>query len=62
MKTLQEERAKLIQERRDIKKEITRKHLLFAQKINENLRTQTGDFFVAVKYKENVYSPEFEDI
>lgn len=61
LKTLQEERAKLIQERRDIKKEITRKHLLFAQKINENLRTQTGDFFVTVKYKENVYSPEFED-
>lgn len=61
LKTLQEERAKLIQARRDIKKEITRKHLLFAQKINENLRTQTGDFFVTVKYKENVYSPEFED-
>ena len=35
LKTLQEERAKLIQARRDIKKEITRKHLLFAQKINE---------------------------
>ena len=61
LKTLQEERTKLIIERKDIKKEITRKHLLFAQKINENLRTQTGDFFVSVKYKENVYSPEFED-
>ena len=55
------ERQELIQKRQENKKEITRKHLAFAKKINENLKTSVDDFFVTIKYAESLYSPDFED-
>lgn len=55
------ERQELIQERQKNKREITRKHLAFAKKINENLKTSVDDFFVSIKYAESLYSPDFED-
>lgn len=58
---LLKERQKLIQKRQENKKEITRKHLAFAKKINENLKTSVDDFFVTIKYAESLYSPDFED-
>ena len=54
-------RQELIQKRQENKKEITRKHLAFAKKINENLKTSVDDFFVTIKYAESLYSPDFED-
>lgn len=54
-------RQELIQKRQENKKEITRKHLAFAKKINENLKTSVDDFFVSIKYAESLYSPDFED-
>lgn len=58
---LLKERQELIQERQKNKREITRKHLAFAKKINENLKTSVDDFFVSIKYAESLYSPDFED-
>lgn len=51
----------LITARLDNKKEITRKHLIFANKINKDLRNSVDDFFITVKYQEGLYSPEFAD-
>lgn len=58
---LLKERQELIQKRQENKKEITRKHLAFAKKINENLKTSVDDFFVTIKYAESLHSPDFED-
>lgn len=53
-------RTELIKQRQDNKKEITRAHLTFAQKINNDLKSSVDDFSITVKYLENLYSPEFE--
>lgn len=58
---LLKERQELIQERQKNKREITRKHLAFAKKIDENLKNSVDDFFVSIKYAESLYSPDFED-
>jgi len=61
LKELQAARRGLITARLDNKKEITRKHLIFANKINKDLRNSVDDFFITVKYQEGFYSPEFAD-
>ena len=61
LKELQTARRGLITARLDNKKEITRKHLFFANKINKDLRNSVDDFFITVKYQEGLYSPEFAD-
>lgn len=61
LKELQAARRGLITARLDNKKEITRKHLIFANKINKDLRNSVDDFFITVKYQEGLYSPEFAD-
>ena len=58
---LLKERQELIQKRQENKKEITRKRLAFAKKINDSLKASVDDFFVTIKYTESIYSPEFED-
>lgn len=58
---LASKRKNIIQERIDNKKEIYRSHLAFAKKINSDLKNSIDDFFITVKYLENVYSPEFEE-
>ena len=58
---LLKERQELIQNRQENKKEITRKRLAFAKKINDSLKASVDDFFVTIKYTESIYSPEFED-
>lgn len=58
---MQAARRGLITARLDNKKEITRKHLIFANKINKDLRNSVDDFFITVKYQEGLYSPEFAD-
>ena len=61
LKELTSKRIEIIQKRIDNKKEILRQHLAFASKINNDLKNSIDDFFITVKYIENVYSPEFED-
>ena len=61
LKELQVSRKSLISARIDNKKEITRQHLLFADKINRDLRNSVDDFFITVKYQENLYAPDFAD-
>lgn len=61
LKELQIERKNLLVARLDNKKEITRQHLYYADKINRDLRDSVDDFFITVKYFENLYSPEFAD-
>lgn len=58
---LQAARKILIAERENNKNEITRKHLLFANKINTDLKNSVDEFFITVKYSENQYSPEFAE-
>ena len=53
-------RRELIKQRQDNKKEITRRHKTFAQKINSDLRNSVDDFSITVKYLDDLYSPEFE--
>jgi ABC-type lipoprotein export system ATPase subunit/histidinol phosphatase-like PHP family hydrolase len=53
-------RRELIKQRQDNKKEITRLHITFAQKINNDLKNSVDDFSITLKYLENLYSPEFE--
>ena len=54
-------RKTIIQKRKDNKKEITRLHLAFSRKVNDNLKNSIDDFSVTVKYKEDLYSIEFEE-
>lgn len=61
LKELQAERRSLITARIDNKKEITRQHLTYADKINRDLRSSVVDFFITIKYQESLYSPEFAD-
>ena len=61
LKELQASRKSLISARIDNKKEITRQHLLFADKINRDLRNSVDDFFITVKYQENLHAPDFAD-
>ena len=61
LKELLVARKSLIAARIDNKKEITRHHLLFADKINKDLKNSVDDFLITVKYQENLYSPEFAD-
>ncbi|MDD6687316.1 TrlF family AAA-like ATPase [Sodaliphilus pleomorphus] len=61
LKELQASRKSLISARIDNKKEITRQHLLFADKINRDLRNSVDDFFITVRYKENLHAPDFAD-
>ena len=53
-------RKSIIEERKNNKKEITRLHLQFAEKINRNLKNTVDDLFINIKYAENLHSPEFE--
>lgn len=55
------ERQTLIQARQENKKEISRQHLSFAQKINNSLKNSVDEFFITVKYDENLFSPDFEE-
>ena len=61
LKELQASRKSLISARIDNKKEITRQHLLFADKINRDLRNSVDDFFITVKYQENLHATDFAD-
>lgn len=61
LKDLEAKRKEIIGNRIDNKKEIYRLHLAFANKINRDLKNSIDDFFITVKYKENIYSPEFEE-
>lgn len=61
LKELQVSRKSLISARIDNKKEITRQHLLFADKINRDLRNSVDDFFITVKYQESLHAPDFAD-
>lgn len=57
---LSKERKELIDQRRANKREINKHHRLFAEKINKDLKNSVDDFFINVKYADNLYSPEFE--
>ena len=61
LKELQTERRNLITARLHNKKEITRHHLTYADKINRDLRNSVVDFYITVKYQDSLYSPEFAD-
>ena len=62
LEELQATRKELLTARLDNKKEITRQHLLFADKINRDLRNSVDDFSITVKYQENQYSAEFAEV
>lgn len=55
-------RKELITQRKDNKKEITRLHKSYASKINGDLKNAVDDFSIALKYLDDLYSPEFEAI
>lgn len=62
LQELQAERAGIIGERIENKREIYRMHYNFAEKINKELKNSIEDFYINVKYSESLYSPEFESI
>lgn len=57
---LEAQRKKLIEDRKNAKKEISRMHIAFASKLNEQLRNSVDDFFITIKYANDLFSPEFE--
>lgn len=60
LKELEKTRKNIIQQRQDNKKEINRLHLAFAQRINTGLKNSVDDFYINIKYNDNLFSPEFE--
>lgn len=60
LQDLLKERRELLKERCDNKREINRFHMLFAQKVNNDLKNSVDNFFINIKYLESLYSPEFE--
>lgn len=60
LEDLTNERRELIKARCDNKREINRQHVAFAKKINKDLKNSVDDFYINVKYLDNLYSPEFE--
>lgn len=60
LKELEKTRKNIIQQRQDNKKENNRLHLAFAQRINTGLKNSVDDFYINIKYNDNLFSPEFE--
>lgn len=52
-------RTELINKRKENKKEIYRLHYNFASKINSSLKNSVDDFFINIKYKKDLFAPEF---
>lgn len=59
---LQKERQGILVERENVRKEINRTHLAFAQKINKDLKSSIDNFSISLKYQDSRYSPEFENV
>jgi ABC-type lipoprotein export system ATPase subunit/histidinol phosphatase-like PHP family hydrolase len=59
---LTDERKILIEKRLANKKEIYEFRKAFSKKANLNLKNTIDGFFITIKYKLGVYSPEFEEI
>jgi energy-coupling factor transporter ATP-binding protein EcfA2 len=59
---LTDERKLLIEKRIDNKKEIYELRKAFSKKANLNLKNTIDGFFITIKYKLGIYSPEFEEM
>jgi len=59
---LEHTRKQLIDDRLKNKKEISRLHISFANRINQQLKNSVDDFFINVKYLDDLFSPEFERV
>jgi ABC-type lipoprotein export system ATPase subunit/histidinol phosphatase-like PHP family hydrolase len=59
---LTEERGLLIEKRLNNKKEIYDHRKAFSKKANLNLKNTIDGFFITIKYKVGIYSPEFEEL
>lgn len=59
---LTEERGLLIEKRLINKKEIYEHRKAFSKKANLNLKNTIDGFFITIKYKVGIYSPEFEEL
>lgn len=59
---LTEERKLQIEKRLDNKNEIYEHRKVFSKKANLNLKNTIDGFFITIKYKIGIYSPEFEEL
>ena len=59
---MQKERQGILIERENVRKEINRTHLAFAQKINKDLKSSIDNFSISLKYQDSRYPPEFENV
>lgn len=62
LKSYQEIRVELLKKRLDVKKEISEIRELFSKKANQNLKNTIEGFFITIKHKKGIYSPEFEEL
>jgi DNA repair ATPase RecN/histidinol phosphatase-like PHP family hydrolase len=58
---LSKKRMELIKERKDSKDRIYQLRIVFASKINDNLKNSVDGFFVNVKFNQGCYSNNFEE-
>lgn len=58
----QKNRLELLNKRLKLKQDINDIRRNFSKKANENLKNTIEGFFITIKYKKGVYSPEFEEL
>jgi len=62
LKSLNDERKKLVEKRKKIKQEIYKRRYAFVTKINSNLKSTVVDFNIDIKIHEGVHSPALATI
>ncbi|WP_294198122.1 TrlF family AAA-like ATPase [uncultured Chryseobacterium sp.] len=58
----QKNRIELIAKRFEVKEKIHQLRKAFSKKANENLKNTIEGFFITIKYRNGLFSPEFEDL
>jgi DNA repair ATPase RecN/histidinol phosphatase-like PHP family hydrolase len=61
LKLRNQDREKLLKERRSVKAKIYYQRLGFATTVNDNLKNTVDDLLVSVKYRQGCFSPNFEE-
>jgi len=62
LKETEKERADLLKQRIEVKKQIYKARYAFSIQINENLKNSVDGLYVSAKYAEGCYSPSFEEL
>lgn len=62
LKEKEDERAELLKQRVELKKNIYKERYAFSTQINNNLKNSVDGLFVSAKFSEGIYSPRFEEL